>query len=326
MSDKLITAAYVVIGVPTVLVGYIWGTEQVLRLLPERLKPRIRPWLWLAPALGFLGLFLVYPTIGTVIRSFQDKFGKAWVGLDNFAWFFGSDDALTALKNNVLWLVFLTLFVVGLGLLIAVLVDRVRYESVAKSVIFVPLAISMVAASVIWLIMYQYQPPGEPQTGTLNAAIGVFGVGPIPWLQVTDFSVNTFMLIIVMTWMWTGFAMVIISAALKGINPELLEAARVDGATELQVFRGIIFPLLVPTLVVVSTTMIITALKAFDIVYTLAQGGQLGTDVIAHLMYKEMYSFGDYGRASAIAVVLLLAIVPIMFFNIGRFRAQEAIR
>ncbi len=325
MTDKLLTAVIVVIGVPGVLVGYIWGTEQLLRLFPEQLKPKVRPWLWLAPALGFLGLFLVYPTIGTIIRSLQDKLGKAWVGLDNYAWFFGSEDALSALKNNLLWLVFLTVFVVAFGLLVAVLVDRVRYESFAKSVIFVPLAISMVAAGAIWLNMFLYKPPGEAQTGTLNAAIGIFGVGPIPWLQVTDFSVNTVMLIIVMTWMWSGFAMVIISAALKGINPELLEAARVDGATELQVFRGIIFPLLVPTLAVVSTTMIITALKAFDIVYTMT-GGQLQTNVIANFMYQQMFQVGNFGRASAVAVVLLVAIVPIMLFNIGRFRAQEAIR
>jgi alpha-glucoside transport system permease protein len=323
--DKVINALIVVIGVPAVLVGYIWATEQLLRVVSERLKPRVRPWLWMAPALGFLGLFLVYPTIGTIIRSLQDKFGKQWVGLANYVWFVGNDDALAALKNNVLWLVFLTVFVVGFGLLIAVLVDRVRYESFAKSVIFVPLAISMVAAGVIWLYMYNFNAPGSTQTGTLNAAIGTVGLGPIPWLQVQDFSVNTFMLIIVMVWMWTGFAMVIISAALKGINPELLEAARTDGATELQVFRGIVFPLLTPTLAVVATTMIITALKAFDVVYTMT-GGNFKTSVIAWQMYAEMFKFGHYGRASAIAVVLLIAIIPIMFFNIGRFRAQEAVR
>lgn len=325
MTDKLLTAVIVVIGVPGVLVAYIWLTEQVLRLFSARLKPRVRPWLWLGPAFAFLGFFLVYPTIATIARSFQDKVGKAFVGLDNYAWFFGSDDALSALKNNVLWLVFLTLFVVGLGLLVAVLVDRVRYESVAKSVIFVPLAISMVAAGVIWLNMFLYQPPGEVQTGTLNAVLGIFGIAPIAFMQVTDFSINTLMLIVVMTWMWTGFAMVIISAALKGISPELLEAARVDGANEFQVFRRIVFPLLVPTLVVVSTTMIITALKAFDIVYTMT-GGQLQTNVIANLMYQQMFDVGNFGRASAVAVVLLIAIVPIMIFNIGRFRAQEAIR
>jgi alpha-glucoside transport system permease protein len=325
MTDKLITAAIVVVGVPGVLIGYIWLTEQVLRILPERLRPSIRPWLWLAPALAFLALFLVYPMIGTILHSLQDNSGKNFVGLDNFFWFFGNADALSALKNNLLWLIFLTLFVVGFGLLVAVLVDRVKYESFAKSVIFVPLAISMVAAGVIWLYMYQYKPPGADQTGTLNAVLGIAGLGPVPWLQVQSFSVNTFMLIIVMAWMWTGFAMVIISAALKGINPELMEAARMDGATEWQVFRGIVFPLLVPTLVVVSTTMIITALKAFDVVYTMTSG-HLNTNVIANQMYEEMFHNAQYGRASAIAVVLLLAIVPIMFFNIGRFRAQEAVR
>lgn len=325
MSERVITAIIAVVGVPAILVAYIWATEQALRLVSERLKPRIRPWLWLLPALAFLGLFLVYPMIGTIIGSLQDRVGQAFVGLSNYAWFFGSEDALSALKNNILWLVFLTLMTVGFGLLIAVLFDRVRYEAAAKSLIFLPLAISMVAAGVIWLYVYQYKPPGVIQTGTLNAAIRAVEVGPIPWLQIQDFSVNTFMLIIVMTWMWTGFGMVIISAALKGINPELLEAARVDGANELQVFRRIVFPLLVPTIVVVSTTMIITALKAFDVVYTMT-GGRLETNVIANQMYNEMFRFGQFGRASTIAVVLLLAIVPIMFFNIGRFRAQEAVR
>ena len=325
MTDKLITALVVVIGVPAVLVAYIWATEQLLRIFPERMKGRVRPWLWLAPALALLGLFLVYPTIGTIIRSLQNRLGTDWVGFANYAWFVGSDDALAALKNNILWLVLLPLFTVGLGLLVAILVDRVRYESFAKSVIFLPLAISMVAAGVIWTFMYQAQPAGSTQTGTINALISVVGLGPVYFLQVESFSVNTLMIIIVMTWMWTGFAMVIISAALKGINPELLEAARVDGANELQVFRSIVFPLLVPTIVVVSTTMIITALKAFDVVFTMT-GGSLDTNVIANLMYQEMFKFTQYGRASAVAVVLLIAIIPLMVFNIGRFRAQEAIR
>lgn len=325
MDDRIVTAIIAVVGVPALLVAYIWGTEQVLRVAPERMKPRIRPWLWLLPALAFLGLFLLYPMVGTIIRSLHDQLGTTFVGFENYAWFIGNEGALTALKNNALWLILLTLLTVGFGLLIAVLVDRVRYESVAKSVVFLPLAISMVAASVIWLFMYAYRPPGAVQTGTFNAAIGTVGLGPIAWLQVEDLSVNTIMLIVVMTWMWTGFGMVIISAALKGLNPELLEAARVDGANEWQVFKAIVFPLLVPTIVVVSTTMIITALKAFDVVYTMTNGN-LNTEVIANLMYKQMFSFGQFGRASAVAVVLLLAIVPIMIFNIGRFRAQEAVR
>ncbi|MFH0751788.1 MAG: sugar ABC transporter permease, partial [Chloroflexota bacterium] len=315
----------VVVGVPAILVGYIVLSEQVLRVVPDRARRRIGPWLWLLPAFAFLGVFLVYPTIGTVIRSLQNAAGTTFVGLDNYVWFFNTDSTLGALKNNVIWLVVLTALAVGLGLVIATLVDRVRYETAAKTVIFVPLAISMVAAGVIWKFMYDYQTPGTPQLGTLNAALGSAGIAPVPWLQVSEFSINTILLVIVMTWMWTGFCMVIISAALKGINPELLEAARVDGATELQVFRRITLPLLAPTLAVVSTTMVITALKAFDIVYVMTNGN-LDTEVIANRMVKEMFQYGNNGRASAIAVILLLAIIPILAVNIRRFRAQEAIR
>jgi alpha-glucoside transport system permease protein len=183
----------------------------------------------------------------------------------------------------------------------------------------------MVAASVIWKFMYDFKPPGVQQTGTLNAVVGTVGIGPVAWLQEPSLRLSTFALIAVMIWMWTGFAMVIISAALKGIDPELLEAARVDGANEWRVFRNVTFPLLGPTLAVVSTTMVITSLKTFDIVYTLTSGNY-DTDVIANLMIRQMFIFGDFGRASAVAVVLLLAIIPVMAFNIRQFRAQESIR
>jgi alpha-glucoside transport system permease protein len=325
VDSRVLLAIAVCIAVPAALIGYIVLTEQVLRPVPDRLKGRIRPWLWLAPSLAFLFVFLVYPTIGTLARSLRDAAGTTFVGLDNFAWFFTSPDTLSVLKNNVLWVVVTPLLCVGLGLLIAVLVDRVRYESAAKSTIFLPLAISMVAASVIWRFMFEYRPPGQPQTGTLNAVVGLFGAGPFPWLTIDTLSLNTLLLIVVMSWMWTGFAMVILSAALKGINPELLEAARVDGATEWQVFRRIVLPLLLPTIAVVTTTIVITALKTFDIVYTMTNGNY-DTDVIANRMIKEMFVNGNLGRASAIAIVLLIAIVPVMALNVRRFRAQEALR
>lgn len=327
MDSRLGTAVQVVVGVPAVLIAYVWFAERLLSPAPDRWQRRVRPWLWLAPAFGILGLFLVYPTIRTVVRSLYGKneLNQKFVGLDNYRWFFTNSDALGALFNNVLWLVFFTGCTVGLGLLAAVLVDRVRYEALAKSVIFLPLAISMVAAGVIWKFMYDYQPPGARQTGTLNALIGTVGLGPVGWLQTPGFRLSTFALIAVMVWMWTGFAMVIISAALKGIDPELLEAARVDGASEWQVFRRVTLPLLGPTLAVVSTTMVITSLKTFDIVYTLTSGNY-DTEVVANLMIKQMFTFGDFGRASAVAVVLLLAIVPVMAFNIRKFRAQESIR
>ena len=325
MDPRLVTAVIVVLGVPSVLIGYIWLTERFLGLLGQRARPRLRPWLWLAPALAFLVVFLVYPSIGSLIRSFQNATGTKFIGLDNYAWFFNDDASLIALKNSLIWLVVLTTLTVGLGLLIAVLVDRVRYETVAKSVIFVPLAISMVAASVIWTFMYDYQVPPNPQVGTLNAALGSVGIAPIAWVQISDFSLNSILLVIVMAWMWTGFCMVILSAALKGINPELLEAARVDGATEGQVFRRITLPLMAPTIAVVTTTMVITALKAFDVVYVMTSG-HFDTQVVAFQLIQELYNFGNPGRASAIGIVLLLAIIPVMAFNVRRFRAQEAIR
>lgn len=323
MDQRLITALIVVIGVPAVLFGYIVLTEWLLGFAPNRSRARLRPWVWLAPAIAFLGIFLVYPTINTAYLSFLDKFSKNFVGFDNYVYFLTTNDTLTALRNNAIWLVLLTLFAVGGGMVIAILVDRVRYESVAKSIIFVPLAISFVGASVIWNFMYAFRSPGQPQTGTLNGIVTTAGADPVPWL--INAPMNTIALIIVAAWIWTGFCMVILSGALKGISTELLEAARVDGANELQVFRGITLPLLLPTIAVVATTMVITSLKAFDIVYVMTNGSY-DTEVIANRMIKELFTYGQPGRASATAVLLLLLIIPVMAINIRRFRAQEAIR
>ena len=323
MDPRLITAIVVIVGVPATVIGYVLLVEFLLRFVSTRLQGAIRPWLWLLPALLFLFVFLVYPTINTIVLSFQDRFSKEFVGTRNYEYFLNTGDVLVALRNNIIWLVLLTAITVGMGLLIAILVDRVRYESIAKSVIFLPLAISFVGAGIIWKFVYDYKPPGAPQTGLLNGVVTTVGGDPVAWLQ--DSPVNTIALIVVAAWIWTGFCMVILSAALKGISAELLEAARVDGANEIQVFRGITLPLLMPTIAVVSTTMIITALKAFDIVYVMTNG-QNDTDVIANRMYKELFSFNQPGRASAIAVILLLLIVPVMVINIRRFRQQEAIR
>jgi alpha-glucoside transport system permease protein len=321
--DRLITAVIVVVGVPAVLVGYILASERLLQLVPERRQRRIRPWIWLAPALLLLIAFLVYPTIYTLILSFQNSAGTQFVGLANYQHFFGPTGGLGALKNSVLWLVFFSGIAAALGLLIAILVDRVRFESAAKTAIFVPLAISFVGAGVIWSFVYAYQTPPAAQTGLLNGIAVALGGDPIAWI--VNNTVNNPSLIAVGVWMWTGFCMVILSANLKSISPELLEAARVDGANEWQVFRGIILPLLMPTVFVVLTTMIITALKTFDIVYVMSNG-RFDTDVIANLMYKEMFVNNQFGRASAVAVILLLAIVPFMILNVRRFREQEAIR
>ena len=323
MQDRIILAAVVVIGVPVVLVGYITLIEGLLRAVPGRGQANVRPWLWLAPCLAFLIFFWIYPAINTFIISFYGPNSDKFVGLANYQYFFTDPNTLSALRNNVIWLIFGTGLTVVLGLLIAVLTDRVPYESLAKALVFLPMAISMVAAGVIWRFMYTYQPPGTSQTGTLNALLTALGGQPQAWL--VNQPINNFALIFAFVWMWTGFCMVILSAGLKGISTEILEAARVDGANELQVFRSIIVPMLAPTLAVVTTTMAITVLKLFDLVYVMTNGN-FDTEVIANRMYKEMFNVRDFGRASSIAIVLLLAIVPVLLFNLRQFRAQEAMR
>jgi alpha-glucoside transport system permease protein len=318
-----ILALVVIVGVPLITIGYIAVAEWLVKLLPGKWQDRSRPWLWIAPVFFFLILYLIYPTINTIYLSFFNADSSKYIGLNNFIAIFTTPDLLLVLRNNAYWLVLLTLLTVTIGLLLAVLFDRVSYESVAKAIIFLPMAISFVAAGVIWKLMYDYQPPGHPQTGTLNALVTALGSQPVPWL--IDPRFNNLALILIAVWMWTGFSLVILSAGLKSIPTEILEAARVDGANEWQVLTRITVPMLGSTIAVVATTMIIYALKAFDIVYVMTNGN-FNTDVIANRMYNEMFTYLDFGRASAIAVILLLAIIPVMLININRFRAQESMQ
>jgi alpha-glucoside transport system permease protein len=245
--------------------------------------------------------------------------------VQNFAYIFTDGAMLSALRNNIIWLVVFTLLTVGFGLAAAVLTDRVPYEAAAKSIIFLPMAISAVGTGVIWRFMYDYRPPGTPQRGTLNALLVAVVPGFEPQAWLVNEPINTFALIIAYAWIWTGFCMVILSAGLKGIPLEVLEAARVDGAGEWRVFWRIIFPMLGSTIAVVTTVMLVNVIKTFDIVYVMTNGN-FNTEVIANRWYKEMFNFKEFGRASAIAVVLMLAIFPIMVYNLREFRSQEARR
>lgn len=295
----------------------------VMNRLAYRARSRVLPWVYMVPALAMLGAFLILPTIRTIIISFKDQRSVDWVGLDNYIFAFTNPDMLIAFRNNALWLVLVTGVSVSLGLVIAVLVDRVRYEPLAKALIFLPMAISFVGASVIWRFVYAYQPPGFDQIGLLNAVVVALGFEPIGWL--VNKTVNNFALIAIMIWLQTGFAMVLLSSAVKGIPKDVIEAARIDGASEVQIFWRITIPMISSTIVVVSTTIIVLVLKVFDIVFVMT-GGNLDTDVIASRMIKEMFNFRNFGRGSAIAVVLLLAVIPVMVANIRRFQQQEANR
>ncbi len=292
----------------------------VEKFVSQRFRTKVLPWIYVGPSVLLLTLYLVIPALRTFYLSFFSSNSKAFVGLENYIFVLTAPDTLITFRNNLLWLVLVTAISVGLGLVIAVLIDRVKYEAIAKSLIFLPMAISFVGASVIWRFIYAYRPEGAEQIGLLNAIITGLGFAPVGWL--VNPAINNFALIAIMIWLQTGFCMVLLSSAVKGVPDDVLEAARVDGANEIQIFRRIIVPMIMPTVLVVATTVIVLVLKVFDIVFVMT-GGNLGTDVIASRMIREMFNFRNYGRGSAIAVILLLAVIPVMVANIRRFRQQE---
>jgi len=292
-----------------------------------------KAWLYLLPAILVLLFYVVYPSVrtgylsllnqeATALAGTQCRAGEpCWGIFENYRRAF--TDASVVFRNNALWIALMVPGTTILGLVIAVLVDRVGYESLAKAVIFLPMAISFVGASVIWGNIYYYKSE-PPQIGLLNAIVTSIGFEPVPWTT-TDPITSTVALIVVGVWMWTGFCMTILSAALKGVPEELLEAARIDGANEFQAFWRVTVPIILPTIVVVLTTMTINVLKIFDIVFVLAKG-QPGTQVIATRMYIEQFNRGNTGFSSALAILLILAVLPIGWVNVRRFREQERIR
>jgi alpha-glucoside transport system permease protein len=294
---------------------------------------RLAPFLYLAPALVIMLVFVVFPLFSTLTLSLTDKTGTqsaalscvagepCWGMFENYRYAVINPEMTTALRNNALWLLLMVPATVAIGLLIAVLADRVRYESLAKAIIFMPMAISFIGAGIIWGFMYAIESGGGAQTGLLNAVVTGLGGQPVAWMS--DPAVNNLALMAVGTWLWAGFCMTILSAALKGLPGEVLEAARVDGANEVQVFFRVMLPMIWPTVLVVTTTMIINVLKIFDIVFVMT-GGNFGTEVIANRMFKLIVT--DVGRSTAIAVLLVALTIPVMIYNMRRFREQEALR
>jgi alpha-glucoside transport system permease protein len=280
-------------------------------------------WIWIAPAVILLLAWFIYPLIQTIILSFSktDFLGNpvGFAGWKNYQFVFTDPDLLGALKNNLIWLVLATLLTVGLGLLVAVLVDRVRIEAVVKSMLFIPMAISATASAIIWGFVFAY----DNHYGLLNAFLGLFGIPPQSWL--TNDAITTFSLIAIYVWIWTGFCMVILSAALKGIPDEIIEAAKMDGAGRATMFWRITIPMIAPTLGVVITTMLINVLKIFDVVYV-NTGGHYNTNVVAMEFYQRYFLDNQPGIGSVLAILLTIAILPVMVINIRRMRAQERTR
>jgi len=279
--------------------------------------------LFLAPALILVAIFLVYPVFSTLRMSIDRGLGGNFtriVGLDNYISLLQTPSFVGSIVNNVLWIVFYTTFVILFGLGIAVVAMRVRYEATIKAIVFLPMAIAATALGVIWAFVYAT----DPNIGLLNAILGIVRVGPVSWLGDPSF-VNA-ALIAVGIWGSTGFATVILSAALKGIPTEVLEAARTDGANEFQIFWRIIVPMVSLPISVLAVTLIVNVIKLFDIPYVMTGGGPGNASrVIAFEMYKQDFSAGQFGKAAAVAVVMLILLIPVMAFNVRRFRSSAVV-
>ena len=405
MTQALLAFLTIVVGVAG-CVGYFWASNLLLDkvLFPAR-GPNagqninranlLRPWLFLFPAVVALGLYLAYPVFATLWLSLnKNQSGElVFVGLDNYRTMFGEAKFWESLRNNMVWLIVVPAASTAFGLLAAQLTDRIRWGNLAKSMIFMPMAISFVGASVIWKLIYDTREAGQPQIGLLNAlwmqadggffSILILKVLPVVllvgiaagilwflWAQIRDFADggiwgkvlrglgvlvgawlvfvalswawgaatavlpygkpqfwlqipfwNNFFLMAVLIWLQTGFAMVILSAALRGVPEETVEAAILDGANPFQIFFKIKVPQIMGTIVVVWTTITITVLKVFDIVRAMT-GGQQETQVLANYMYEKLFVAVDWGVGSASAMIILLLVSPILVWNVYSARKE----
>lgn len=315
----------VVVGVGGVWVLF-WAMDRLVSAMPDRLQASTRPFTFAGPALILLGFYLVYPAVHTFILSLQDAAGEQFVGLSNYQTALTQSTYLVSIRNSILWAIVVPIVATAIGLGFATLADRLprKSEAISKSLIFLPMAVSFVAASVVWTFMYSFRSEGfGEQIGLLNAILVALGNDPVFWLQQQPW--NNLFLMVILIWTQTGFAMVILSSALKGVPDDLVEAARIDGANEWQVFRRIVIPTIASTIVVVWTTILITTWKLFDIVAVMTNGAN-GTSVVAERMVTEFFTNNNDGIGAALAVILLIVVTPILVINIRRFQEQEAVR
>jgi alpha-glucoside transport system permease protein len=325
------TGASVAPQLVLVVLAIIWGVGGTVLLfttanffveqLPDEWTQRLQPFIFVGPALIMLSWALVIPAIRTIIASFFGTSSKDFVGLKNYFYVFTNPTMLDVFRNTLLWIVFGASFTVAIGLLVAILADRSRFENVAKGLVFLPMAISFVGAGVIWNFVYAVRPVGEPQIGLLNAIVTAFGAKSEAWTASFQ-PWNNFFLIAIVIWLQTGFAMVLFSAAIKGVPHEILEAAKVDGATEIQTFFLIMIPQIMGTIITVTTTVVIFSLKIFDVVWVMT-GGQYGTSVIATEFYRQYFTYNNNGVGSTIAVILFIAVVPVMIYNLRQFAKRQ---
>ena len=276
---------------------------------------------FLAPSLVLLLAGLIIPGIRTILFSFMNPDSNDWVGFDNYTWMLEDPNVKTIMANTILWILVVPLFTAGLGLLLAIMLDRIKHESIPKSLLFMPMAISFVGASIIFKFVYEFRDPGEVQIGLLSAIVEFLGGTPKDWML--SKPLNTFLLMIIYVWTQMGFGMVILSAAIKAVPADIVEASALDGAHGWRLFRNITFPMIKGTFIVVLATGVVGALKVFDIVRTMT-GGNFSTNVLANEMYSQVFVQFDQGKGSALAVILFLLLTPILIYNIRSLRMERS--
>jgi alpha-glucoside transport system permease protein len=327
VTIKILNALIAVVaGVAGAVVVY-YLLNKLAELLPGRWEDRVKPYLYLLPAFAAISLYLIYPTIQTFVYSFANNRSTEFVGFENYTNLLGSPQFRNTLFNTLLWILVAPAATIAIGLLIATLADRLkpRAEKTTKTFIFLPLAIGAVSAGAIWRFVYQANPPNQNQIGLLNGIVTAFGGEPVQWLQFSTLRANSFLLMVILLWIQVGFAMVLLSAAIKAVPTETLEAARLDGAGEGAIFFRIVIPQIRTTLITVFITVLIGVLKTFDIVYVMTNGN-FNTNIIAVEFFNQLFTNRNNGYAAAIVVMLLIAMIPILVFQVRQFRAEEAAR
>jgi alpha-glucoside transport system permease protein len=323
----------VLIGIVAMVVGVggamliFYFLNMFVEALPQRLSGGLIPYAFLLPGLALVGLMLIYPTFQTINYSFANADSTAYVGLQNYKTIFSDPEFWQSILNNILWLIIVPAVVVGFGVCVAVLSDKLSAtgEKLSKSLVFLPMAISFVGATAIWGLIYAYNNPGQAQTGLLNAIWVGLGGQPQTWLSIETAKLNSILLMVILIWLQVGFAMVLLSSAIKGVPEDTIEAARIDGASELQIFFRVIIPQVKGTIITVFVTVFILVLKVFDIVYV-STNGAYNTNVIANLFFNKLFAASQAGQATAIVVVLLVAVIPLIWYQIRHFKNEEANR
>jgi alpha-glucoside transport system permease protein len=329
MKDLLTALQAVVAGIVITALIY-WLLNLLIHRLPEKIKKKVEPYVFIGPVLLLIGIFIVIPTIQSIRLSFMEEEidgSTTFVGLQNFKDLFAEDYFPNMVVNNLMWIAIVPFMTVAIGLAIAQFANNVgsKSEKIFKSIFFMPMTISFVSAAVIWRYIYAYAPEGQDQVGLLNTLWMKLGGSPQAWFQIEAFRFNNLLLMVILIWLSAGYSMVLLSAAIKSVPEDTLEAGRVDGASTGQIFFKIVLPQIWPTVVAVFITVLIGAMKVFDIVLAMT-GGNYNTTVLAQTFYLEYFIYGNTGKAMAAVVILIAAIVPVMFYQVRHYRKFEAAR